>query len=86
MTMESNFPPPRAEKPKVELGCTSLVIIAIIVLIFSETNNTRGLKKRIDQLNAKIDRLETKIDQLQKPANAAPKPAPMPAPTPAPKS
>jgi TolA-binding protein len=75
MTMESNFPAPRAEKPKVELGCTSLVIIAIIVLIFSETNSTRGLKKRIDQLNTKIDRLEKKIDQLQKqaPAPSAPK-------------
>ena len=65
--MESNFPPPRVEKPKVELGCTSLVIIAVIVLIFSEGNNTRGLKKQIDQLSAKIERLEKKIDELQKP-------------------
>ena len=72
MTVQSHFPPPRAEKPKVELGCTSLVIIAIIVLIFSETNSTRGLKKRIEELNAKIDRLEKKIDQLQK-AVVAPK-------------
>lgn len=73
--MEQNFPPPRIEKPKVELGCTSLVIIAIIVLIFSENNNTRGLRKRIEQLSAKIDRLEKKIDQLQKAPAPPVKPA-----------
>jgi outer membrane murein-binding lipoprotein Lpp len=72
MTFDPKLPPPVHEKPKMELGCTSLAIIAVIVMIFSQSSSTRGLKDRIEELNAKIDRLEKKIDQLQKAAPAAP--------------
>ena len=75
----SDSPVPKMEKPRVELGCTSLVIIALIVMLFSENNNTRSLKKKIDQLSKKIDTLEQKIDRLQKTVTTPPAPAAVPA-------
>jgi len=60
----------------VQLGCGTLIIIAIIVMIFSGGNDTKKLRGQLDEVNGKIDRLEKKIDDLsqrlgQPPAGAA---------------
>lgn len=54
------------KQDKVQLGCGTLVIIAIIVMIFSGDRGSKRMQSRVDELNAKIDRLETKIDDLSK--------------------
>ena len=51
---------------KVQLGCGTLIIIAIIVMIFSGGRESKDLKKSVDALNAKVERLEQKIDDLTK--------------------
>lgn len=67
---------------KVQLGCGTLILIAVIVMLFSGRDDTREMSRQIEKLNAKIDRLEKKIDLLSAPqakaavpAPAAPKPA-----------
>jgi len=54
------------KQDKVQLGCGTLVIIAIIVMIFSGNKGSKRMQTRVDELNAKIDRLERKIDDLSK--------------------
>ena len=60
----------------VQLGCGTLIAIAIIVMIFSGGRNDSETRKELRALNRKIDRLEQKIDALTaaqgKPAVAAP--------------
>jgi hypothetical protein len=73
VTVETN----RSQTPKVQLGCGTLILIALIVMLFSDGGSNRKLRKEIEALNAKIDRLEKKIDALS--ANAAPVP-PQPSP------
>jgi cell division protein FtsL len=51
---------------KVQLGCGTLIVIAIIVMMFSGGRDSSRLRSEIQQLNQKIDRLETKIDSLSK--------------------
>jgi outer membrane murein-binding lipoprotein Lpp len=48
----------------VQLGCGTLIAIAIIVMIFSGGRNDSATRKEIRELNQKIDRLEKKIDAL----------------------
>ena len=60
------LPTDTSEKPaenKVQLGCGTLMIIALIVMIFSGAMHRGHLQDRVDA-NQKIDRLETKIDKL----------------------
>ena len=57
---------------KVQLGCGTLIVIAIIVAMFSGGRGTSGLRSEIGQLNHKIDRLETKIDALSQKLDAKP--------------
>jgi cell division protein FtsL len=67
---------------QVQLGCGTLIIIAIIVMIFSGDRGSSKLRNEVRELNEKIERLETKIDALSKkldeknapPAAPAPKP------------
>jgi len=54
------------KQDKVQLGCGTLVVIAIIVMIFSGDRGSKRMRKSVDELNAKIDRLEKKIDDLSK--------------------
>jgi outer membrane murein-binding lipoprotein Lpp len=51
---------------KVQLGCGTLIIIALIVMIFSGGQESKELRKSVDELNAKVDRLEQKIDDLSR--------------------
>ena len=48
----------------VQLGCGTLILIAIIVMVFSGGNDTKKLRGQLDEVNKKIDRLEKKIDDL----------------------
>ncbi|HUP64385.1 MAG TPA: hypothetical protein VM557_03795 [Thermoanaerobaculia bacterium] len=58
--------------PKVQLGCGTLLLIALIVMIFSGRGSERELKREIQELNAKIDRLEQKIDALGAESDVSP--------------
>ena len=49
---------------RVQLGCGTLIIIAIIVMLFSGGNDSRKLRSQLDDLGRKVDRLEKKIDEL----------------------
>ena len=49
---------------KVQLGCGTLIIIALIVMFFSGGRESAKLRTRVDELHQKIDRLEEKIDWL----------------------
>jgi cell division protein FtsL len=49
---------------KAQLGCGTLIVIAIIVMIFSGGRDSSKLKREVRELNQKIDRLERKIDAL----------------------
>jgi tetrahydromethanopterin S-methyltransferase subunit B len=55
-----------ADRPetKAQLGCGTLIVIAIIVLIFSGGRDSSKLRREVRELNEKIDRLERKIDDL----------------------
>ena len=53
-----------ADSNNVQLGCGTLIIIAIIVMIFSGSDDTKKLRGQLDEVNGKIDRLEKKIDDL----------------------
>ena len=56
----------------VQLGCGTLIVIALIVMIFSGGRDTDKLLKSVNELNAKVDRLEQKIDELSKRADGQP--------------
>ena len=51
---------------RVQLGCGTLIIIALIVMFFSGGRDVDRLERSIDELEVKIDRLEMKIDEPSK--------------------
>jgi hypothetical protein len=51
---------------KVQLGCGTLIIIAIIVMIFSKGSDTDRLRRQLDDMSKQLDRLEQKVDRLSK--------------------
>jgi outer membrane murein-binding lipoprotein Lpp len=57
---------------KVQLGCGTLIVIAIIVMLFSGGSNSRKLRSQLDEVNQKIDRLEQKIDELSQTIDRVP--------------
>jgi 1,6-anhydro-N-acetylmuramate kinase len=48
----------------VKLGCGTLIIIALIVMFFSGSRDTREMRARLDELNRRVERIEKKIDAL----------------------
>jgi outer membrane murein-binding lipoprotein Lpp len=50
-----------------QLGCGTLIIIALIVMVFSGGRESKELRQSVNALNAKLDRLEKKIDALTPP-------------------
>jgi chaperonin cofactor prefoldin len=48
----------------VQLGCGTLILIAIIVMVFSGGNESKTLRGQLEGVDRKIDRLEKKIDDL----------------------
>ena len=57
---------------KVQLGCGTLIIIALIVMLFSGGNDSRRLRRQLDDVNQKLDRLEKKIDEVSQKVGQAP--------------
>ena len=49
---------------RVQLGCGTLIIIAIIVLLFSGGSDSRKLRGELEDLNRRLDRMERKLDEL----------------------
>ena len=71
--------PSNPQTPKAQLGCGTLILIALIVMLFSDGGSNRKVRKELEALNAKIERLEKKIDALSAPAapaSAQPSPPP----------
>jgi hypothetical protein len=54
----------RPGREGVQLGCGTLIIIALIVMFFSGGRDAKELRIQLDEANRKIDRLETKIDAI----------------------
>ena len=48
----------------VHLGCGTLILIALIVLIFSGSDETRNLKGEIETLHEEVKVLQDKVDAL----------------------
>jgi len=66
----------RPADTKAQLGCGTLIIIAIIVMMFSGGRDSSQLRDDVEQLNEKIDRLESKIDDLSRRLEQASAPSP----------
>ena len=49
---------------KAQLGCGTLIIIAIIVAVFSGRGDVEGLHDEVSALRDQVTRLETKVDTL----------------------
>ena len=58
---------PGHNAPKVQLGCGTLILIAIIVALFSGDRSDKKLRNEIRELKQTVERLEKKIDALQPP-------------------
>jgi predicted phosphoadenosine phosphosulfate sulfurtransferase len=54
----------KANDNRVHLGCGTLIIIAIIVMLFSGGKDSTKLRNQLEDVNRKIDRLEKKVDDL----------------------
>ena len=57
---------------KVQLGCGTLIIIALIVIIFSGGKDTDELRRQLDDMSKQLDRMETKVDALSKQLASSP--------------
>jgi hypothetical protein len=55
-----------ASDNKVQLGCGTLIIIAIIVALFSGGRGNRDLRRQLEEVNQKLDRLEQKLDDVSR--------------------
>ena len=51
---------------KVQLGCGTLIIIALIVIIFSGGKDTDKLRRQLEDMGKQLDRMEKKVDALSK--------------------
>ena len=51
---------------KVQLGCGTLIIIALIVIIFSGGKDTDKLRRQLEDMSKQLDRMEKKVDALSK--------------------
>ena len=69
----------RPASDSVQLGCGTLIIIALIVMFFSGSRDTKQLRTQFEDLSQKIDRLEKKLDALSEKLGPQPPPTPKPA-------
>ncbi len=51
---------------RVQLGCGTLVIIALIVMIFSGRSNDSELKRNVQELTKQVLVLQGKVDALSR--------------------
>jgi hypothetical protein len=59
---------------KVQLGCGTLIIIAIIVMLFSGGRDSRRLRDDLEDVNERLDRIEKQIDELSERLSKPPQP------------
>ena len=67
MTSGNPEQPPKvrlAKGQEVSLGCCTLILIAVIVLIFSNSN--RGERTDLSPVLKKLDAIEKRLDQLER--------------------
>jgi hypothetical protein len=57
---------PQIESNKVQLGCGTLIIIALIVLFFSGGTKVNDLKQSVEELKKEVVVLQEKVDALSK--------------------
>ncbi|MFO0891000.1 MAG: hypothetical protein U0790_17885 [Isosphaeraceae bacterium] len=58
----------------VQLGCGTLIIIALIVVFFSGGRDTKEMKSQLEDVSRRIDRIEKKIDLLSEKLSPQPSP------------
>ena len=51
---------------RVQLGCGTLIIIAIIVALFSGGRSDSRQRRQLEEMNERLDRIEQKIDDLSR--------------------
>jgi hypothetical protein len=68
-----------SDNREVQLGCGTLIIIAIIVAIFSGKSDVENVQRELEDVNRKLDRLEQKLDELSQELGRQPDTAPAPA-------
>lgn len=49
---------------KVQLGCGTLIIIALIVMMFSGKSDVDDVERDIEELRDQVTRVEAKLDSL----------------------
>ena len=54
----------QGKRETVQLGCGTLVLIAIIVLVFSGANQTKDIEREISHLQAEIAGLRKQVSVL----------------------
>lgn len=52
-----------APDQKVSLGCGTLILIAIIVLIFGNSGSNNELDEKLKKIDDRLERIEKKLDQ-----------------------
>lgn len=63
-----------AQGVTAQLGCGTLILIAIIVALFSGRGDVEELRHEVTALRDQITRLEAKIDSLSMKVAASPEP------------
>lgn len=58
-----------------QLGCGTLIVIAIIVAIFSNTGIDRKLDERVERLEDRLESIEAKIDAISEVLDVPPPPS-----------
>lgn len=61
---------------KVQLGCGTLIIIALIVMFFSGGSGSSRLRAQLSDVERKLDAIEKKIDDLSEKIDRLPASAP----------
>ncbi|NIP94102.1 MAG: hypothetical protein GWO24_11875 [Akkermansiaceae bacterium] len=56
---------PHTQEVRASLGCGTLILIAIIVIIFSGHKDHDNLENRIEELTREVSRLRQDIHQLR---------------------
>ena len=51
---------------RVQLGCGTLIIIAIIVALFSGGRSDSRQRRQLEEMNERLARIEQKIDDLSR--------------------
>jgi hypothetical protein len=55
---------PEQSANKAQLGCGTLIIIALIVMLFSGRSELKKAVNQLEDVNRRLDRLEKKVDEL----------------------